>query len=55
MEGNAFTFNNKNWEPIMEFRTNWDIYVRGKLTTNDMEVVDGVRKFLSTHKVGTID
>lgn len=31
---------------ILSLHSNGDIYVRGKLTTNDQEVVDGLRAFL---------
>jgi hypothetical protein len=31
---------------IFRIDDNGDIYVRGKLTTNDMEVVDGFKDFL---------
>lgn len=33
-------------EEVMKFCPNGDIYVRGKLTTNDMEVVNGIKEFL---------
>ncbi len=32
--------------PIMEFKENGDIYVKGKLIENDKEVVDAMREFL---------
>ena len=32
-------------EAILELHENGDIYVRGNLTTNDMEVVNGMRDF----------
>ena len=33
-------------EPILVLKPNGDIYVNGRLTTNDMEVVEGLRRFL---------
>lgn len=31
---------------ILELKTNGDIYVKGKLVTNDMEVVEALREYL---------
>lgn len=33
-------------EEILRFEKNGDIYVKGKLIVNDMEVVEGFREFL---------
>jgi len=35
---------------VMRFCKNGDIFVSGKLTTNDTEVVEGMRKFLKGQK-----
>lgn len=35
-------------EEVLRFEPNGDIYVRGKLTENDKEVVEGLREFLSS-------
>jgi hypothetical protein len=36
----------KDSEEIVRFCGNGDIYVKGNLTTNDIEVVEGIREFL---------
>jgi len=36
-------------EEVMRFENNGDIYVHGKLVTNDMQVVDGMRLLLSNY------
>jgi len=33
-------------EPILLLKENGDIYVNGKLTTNDMEIAEDLRRFL---------
>lgn len=35
-----------NGTEMLRFESNGDIFVKGKLTTNDMEVVDGFRELL---------
>ena len=48
VEPNTITFQ-KNGEstPIIELKSNGDIYVKGNLIENDKEVVDAMREFLS--------
>ena len=36
---------------MIELRENGDIYVKGKLVENDIEVVDGMRELLYCHKI----
>jgi hypothetical protein len=36
--------------PILEFKNNGDVYVGGRFATNEMEVVQGIRHFLSAAK-----
>lgn len=38
-------------DPIMQFKNNGDIYIRGRLVTNDMEVVQGFREWLKVARV----
>mgnify|MGYP006086978391 CR=1 FL=1 len=38
---------NPSDKPIMEFKENGDIYVKGKLVENDKEVVNAMREFLA--------
>lgn len=60
MEDNTITFNeitqvkrpvmtliDEKQEEIMSFHQNGEIYIKGKLATNDMDVVDGFRDFLN--------
>ena len=47
IESNTFTFNTSENTPIIELRNNGDIFVRGKLTENDKEVVNAMREFLN--------
>ena len=42
----TFTMNDNN--EIIRFCANGDIFIRGKLTTNDLEVVEGMRLFLES-------
>lgn len=53
----SFSFSGNNWQPDISFSfpygnevlrlcENGDIYINGKLTANDREVVDGMRLFL---------
>ena len=36
--------------PILELKANGDIFVKGKLIENDIEVVDAMREFLNMNK-----
>jgi hypothetical protein len=46
-EPNTITFQTSDTsEPILVLNPNGDIYVNGRLTTNDMEVVEGLCRFL---------
>ena len=36
--------------PIIEFKENGDIYVKGRLIDNDSELVDSMREFLNNLK-----
>jgi hypothetical protein len=47
LEPNTITLQTSDTsEPILVLKPNGDIYVNGRLTTNDMEVVEGLRRFL---------
>lgn len=37
-------------EPIIKLCSNGDIFVKGKLVENDLEVVEGMREFLKQAK-----
>jgi hypothetical protein len=37
-------------EPIIKLCQNGDIFIKGKLVENDLEVVEGMRKFLENVK-----
>ena len=37
--------------PILELRANGDIFVKGKLIENDIEVVDAMREFLTGQRL----
>ena len=43
---NTISINNSNGVPFIELRMNGDIYIKGKLIENDIEVVDGMREML---------
>jgi len=44
---NTISFNLKSQvHPILSFRENGDIYVKGRLAENDKEVVNALREFL---------
>ncbi len=45
-EANGITFSVKDGEEMIKLCRNGDIYIRGKLTINDLEVVEGMREFL---------
>tara|TARA_B110000503_G_C6765184_1_gene257106 strand:- start:56 stop:271 length:216 start_codon:yes stop_codon:yes gene_type:complete len=47
LENNTITFTSAT-EPILELKGNGDIFVKGKLIENDIEVVDALREFLKT-------
>jgi hypothetical protein len=47
LESNTITFTSAT-EPILELKGNGDIFVKGKLIENDIEVVDALREFLRT-------
>lgn len=51
-EDNTITFNISSHTPteIIRFCENGDIYIKGKLVTNDIEVVEGLREFLNLYK-----
>ena len=42
----VFHLTNFNEAPILELKANGDIYVKGELVENDIEVVDAMRDFL---------
>lgn len=46
LSNTVFLKHNDINQPILELRYNGDILVKGKLITNDMEVVDALREFL---------
>jgi hypothetical protein len=47
LEPNTISFNAENEkEPIIKLCENGDIFVKGKLVENDLEVVAGMREFL---------
>lgn len=48
LESNTVTFTTSGTEPILELKGNGDIFVKGKLIENDIEVVDALREFLKT-------
>ena len=41
-------------EPIIELRSNGNILIRGKLITNDLDVVDGLREIIGLARVSKI-
>jgi hypothetical protein len=43
-----FNIGNLKIDPIMEFCYNGDIFIKGKLIENDLEVVKGMREILAT-------
>ena len=46
-ESNTISLNTENEKnPIIKFCENGDIFVKGKLVENDLEVVEGMREFL---------
>lgn len=45
-----FIVNNDNENPIIRLCKNGDIYIKGKLTENAIEVVNGIREFLRLSK-----
>jgi hypothetical protein len=51
MEPNTITFHTGDGtEPIIKLCQNGDIFIKGKLVENDLEVVEGMRKFLENVK-----
>jgi hypothetical protein len=46
----VFNIANADTNPIVEFKNNGDIYVKGRLVTNDMEVIEGIREWLRVSK-----
>jgi hypothetical protein len=51
IEPNTITFHTGNeTEPILKLCQNGDIFIKGKLVENDLEVVEGMRKFLENVK-----
>ena len=51
MEPNTITFHTGDeTEPILKLCQNGDIFIKGKLVENDLEVVEGMRKFLENVK-----
>ena len=47
LEPNTISLNTENEKkPIIKFCANGDIFVKGKLVENDLEVVEGMREFL---------
>lgn len=49
LETNTISFNIKE-EPIIKLCPNGDIFVKGKLVENDIEVVEGMREFIAKSK-----
>ena len=49
IQSNTITFTSAT-EPILELKGNGDIFVKGKLIENDIEVVDALREFLKTQR-----
>jgi hypothetical protein len=47
---NNIIFYGDNLNEILKLCGNGDIYVNGRLTTNDIEVVEGLRHFLTYNK-----
>lgn len=45
-QGTSITFNVGD-EQIIKLSANGDIFIKGKLADNDIEVVDGLRQFLT--------
>ncbi len=43
---NTIRMNLSPTDEVLRFEANGDIYVRGKLVTNDLEVVEALRAFL---------
>ncbi len=43
-------FELKDTKEVLKFCANGDIYVNGKLATNDLEVVNGMRLFLEAQR-----
>jgi hypothetical protein len=41
-----FRDNNRGETPMLELKSNGDIFVKGRLVENDKEVVDAMREFL---------
>jgi hypothetical protein len=51
IEPNTITFHTGNeTKPIIKLCQNRDIFIKGKLVENDLEVVEGMRKFLENVK-----
>ena len=50
VQSSNITFNASATEPILELKGNGDIFVKGKLIENDIEVVDALREFLKTQR-----
>jgi len=51
LDPTTISFCNKNEkEPIIKLCSNGDIFVKGKLVENDLEVVEGMREFLKQAK-----
>jgi len=47
IEPNTLIFHSGNeTEPILKLCQNGDIFIKGKLVENDLEVVEGMREFL---------
>jgi hypothetical protein len=44
------SFHTANFPNILKLCDNGDIYVKGKLVINDMEVVEGMRAFITGNK-----
>ena len=49
-EGSISFFVNKT-NPILELKSNGDIFVKGKLTENDTKVVEALKDFLEASKI----
>lgn len=42
----SFILNDSDKFPIIHLKENGDIYIKGKLISNDLELIDAMREFL---------
>jgi hypothetical protein len=55
IEPNTMIFYLEQDEPIIKLCANGDIFIKGKLVENDIEVVEGMREFLKRANKTHID